>query len=146
MLPVPPSWLSSTRRLSSGGSPRLPQRTHQRQVFGRNFEYEPLWSDKIVWQIPPTKLRQFFTPCGCPDDPADAIPFVSHQYPILLQQHAAVTCIDFSPVAPHDFVVTSSARVRLLSPLLSPAPNSGALTTFIPSTTNASSILSHSCT
>jgi U3 small nucleolar RNA-associated protein 15 len=33
------------------------------------------------------------------------------RFPILLQQFGSVTRVEFSPVAPHDFAVTSSARV-----------------------------------
>jgi U3 small nucleolar RNA-associated protein 15 len=35
------------------------------------------------------------------------------RFPILLQQYAAVTCIDFCPVSPNDFVVTSSAKAQV---------------------------------
>jgi hypothetical protein len=41
--------------------------------------------------------------------------YFSPQFPILLQQFAAVTCVDFNPIAPHEFAVSSSTRVRSFS-------------------------------
>jgi U3 small nucleolar RNA-associated protein 15 len=37
------------------------------------------------------------------------------QFPVLIKQYGAVTSINFSPVSPHNFAVTSSSRVQIYS-------------------------------
>ncbi|XP_065199271.1 U3 small nucleolar RNA-associated protein 15 homolog [Sycon ciliatum] len=37
------------------------------------------------------------------------------QYPVTVKEHAAISCVDFSPTEPHDFAVTSATRVQVYS-------------------------------
>jgi len=36
----------------------------------------------------------------------------SIKFPILLNENATPTCVDFAPVSPHDFAITGGVRVR----------------------------------
>lgn len=63
-----------------------------------------------VVRIQPTKL---------PALPASTTPeqryWLSFKSPLLIHEHASVSSIHFSPLAPHDFAITSSTLVKLFS-------------------------------